>query len=650
MRCLQCGKNVPLLKRLAESEFCSEAHRRDYQQEYSQLALSRLLQSKPAEAQVQQVKPPPPTTASAPAIVEPPAVTAATAKPGVARAWAEKAHPATTPSAPSAIPNGMAKSHPPPAISKKAVPLPAVSQPAASQPATAKSAVIQKPAPAGLRFARVAAPDIEHAFTSLAPNRPRRKAGGLPTELPQGRAIALESRLEIADSTPHPIECKLDLREVSRTTPKIALDLRIVPPESLEIGSAPLTITESQPLTIPVAPAAPAQTSLWIGPPYAFAGQPISLTDFANVQFSKSGFETPAVAGFAKSTGVEPLPSKPQPPPHERDASGTKSQSAALTPTVRIPEPELNPLPVNSPGIAPGRAKPVPVFGPAPVRAGTVQIPQPTGLPLRPVMVLGGAASITGVKKRESDVPSLRSDPGLTGKPSLQQSRSSAPLSSEPNPGLPEPRIQTMAGGWVLRMRKLLAPLAGAVVLGTCILFLVGKQSDAGLKSQGPTLTHAELGSEWMANFAPDARRQRRVSLLRSSAKLSAYRLDFQSSIQTKALGWVYRAKDSKNFYVSKIELQKPGQSDAYALVHYAVIDGVEQSRERTPLHVTVPLGGLYKIRFDAVGNRFVTWVQGEQVEQWTDSRLSSGGAGLYSEGAERSTLHGDFVVTPLLK
>ncbi len=196
----------------------------------------------------------------------------------------------------------------------------------------------------------------------------------------------------------------------------------------------------------------------------------------------------------------------------------------------------------------------------------------------------------------------------------------------------------------------MLAPLAGVGGARYGILFFVGKQSHAGLKSPAPALTNGALGAQWIANFAPDARQQRRVSLLRSSVNLTAYRLDFESSIQVKALGWVYRAQDAKNFYVSKIELQKPGQSLAYALVHYAVIDGVEQPREEAPLHVTVPLGGLYKIRFDAVGNRFTTWVQGERVEQWTDSRLSSGGAGLYSEGAERSTLHGDFVVTPLLK
>lgn len=52
MRCLYCGKQLALLRRwTGGGEFCSEAHKQSYQQEYNQLALSRLreAQSKPEE-------------------------------------------------------------------------------------------------------------------------------------------------------------------------------------------------------------------------------------------------------------------------------------------------------------------------------------------------------------------------------------------------------------------------------------------------------------------------------------------------------------------------------------------------------------------------------------------------------------------------
>ena len=46
MRCLYCGKELALLKRLrGGGEFCSDTHRQSYQEEYNRLALSRLLQA-----------------------------------------------------------------------------------------------------------------------------------------------------------------------------------------------------------------------------------------------------------------------------------------------------------------------------------------------------------------------------------------------------------------------------------------------------------------------------------------------------------------------------------------------------------------------------------------------------------------------------
>src|SRR4029077_16687436 len=51
MQCLFCGKELALLKRLRGSaEFCSEAHRKEYQEQYEQLAVARLLQARPPSA------------------------------------------------------------------------------------------------------------------------------------------------------------------------------------------------------------------------------------------------------------------------------------------------------------------------------------------------------------------------------------------------------------------------------------------------------------------------------------------------------------------------------------------------------------------------------------------------------------------------
>lgn len=642
MRCLHCGKAIPLLKRLGgSSEFCSEAHRREYQHEFSQLALGRLMQSQPVELQAQAERSAIFAGAAARAL-DPPASavnitsgvngtpvlsgTSAAPKPSAEPHWSEIGRPANTLAAP-------AKSETPPMTPSKN----GAAQPSDSQPAAAAAAPIQKPAPAVLQFALLAALEFEHAFASLAPKGPHHKPDVPPAELPQGHAVAGSSGIEIANSITRPMESKLDIREMSRTTPRIALDLRIVPPESLEMERCPLPIA--------VTVNEPEEASLWIGSHSDFTAELVTLSGFATAQFANSDFEAPALV----SDSEEPVLAAIEPPVKETEATSAQSQTVAPSPAAQMPNPEFDPLPVNSAGIAPPRAKPIPVFGPVPINPGAVQIPRPDRMPLRPVMVLATAtARATEVKHRAADMPSPR--PALSIKPeapasSTISSTTTAP-SSELNLGLPELRMST-PGEQTLRMRKIIAAVIGVAVLGGGLFFFLGKRSDVGSKS--PTAAVSAPAGQWIANFAPDSKRQRRVSLLRSSMNLSAYRLDFESSIQMKALGWVYRARDSKNFYVSKIEFQKPGVNPVYALVHYAVIDGVDQPRVETPLTVTVPMGGLYKIHFEAVGTRFTTWVQGTQVDQWTDPRLSSGGAGLYGEGSEQSVLHGDFVVTPIL-
>src|SRR5260370_27718099 len=79
MRCLYCGKELALLKRLTGGgEFCSETHKQSYQEEYNRLALSRLLQAQSktgdkAAAQNAPARPPEPVRVSAPVAVAEPA-------------------------------------------------------------------------------------------------------------------------------------------------------------------------------------------------------------------------------------------------------------------------------------------------------------------------------------------------------------------------------------------------------------------------------------------------------------------------------------------------------------------------------------------------------------------------------------------------
>jgi len=164
----------------------------------------------------------------------------------------------------------------------------------------------------------------------------------------------------------------------------------------------------------------------------------------------------------------------------------------------------------------------------------------------------------------------------------------------------------------------------------------------------GTPLPAVESGwiTDWGAE--PGVRKLHEISVLRPSVSLSDYRIEFQAQIETKALGWVYRAKDGKNYYVNRLEVVKPGLNPTIALVRFAVIDGEEQPRSQFPLSIPVHVDTLYKIRFDAVGDRFTTYVQGQKVDEWTDSRIRTGGVGLYNERGERMSLKGGLNVVPL--
>jgi hypothetical protein len=136
---------------------------------------------------------------------------------------------------------------------------------------------------------------------------------------------------------------------------------------------------------------------------------------------------------------------------------------------------------------------------------------------------------------------------------------------------------------------------------------------------------------------------------MNASQSLSDYRMELEGQIETKAMGWVFRASTPKNFYVEKIEIVKPGLNPTIQLVHFAVIDGVEQPHKAVPMTIPVRPDTMYKVRFEAIGDRFTTWVLDQKVDEWTDSRIGTGGVGLYAEAGESLSLKGGLNVVPLI-
>ena len=62
----------------------------------------------------------------------------------------------------------------------------------------------------------------------------------------------------------------------------------------------------------------------------------------------------------------------------------------------------------------------------------------------------------------------------------------------------------------------------------------------------------------WVEGWAGDPtglHAGRQITIYRPSLKLSDYRIEFQGQIDTKSIGWVFRAADPENYYAMKLQL-----------------------------------------------------------------------------------------------
>ena len=144
-------------------------------------------------------------------------------------------------------------------------------------------------------------------------------------------------------------------------------------------------------------------------------------------------------------------------------------------------------------------------------------------------------------------------------------------------------------------------------------------------------------GAGWVTEWASDRTgsiRGRQISLYRPSKAMSDYRLEFTGRIERKSFGWVFRAVDSKNYYVGKLEALGPGPTSPMALTRFAVIGGIEGPHVQRVLAHS-PSDSL-KVKLEARGSRFTVFVQNQVVEDWQDDRLKAGSVGFLNEREER--------------
>jgi hypothetical protein len=131
-----------------------------------------------------------------------------------------------------------------------------------------------------------------------------------------------------------------------------------------------------------------------------------------------------------------------------------------------------------------------------------------------------------------------------------------------------------------------------------------------------------------------------RLALYKPSHDMADYKMEFLTQIERKSVGWVFRAADDQNYYATKLVVTEPGPRPLVALVRWQVIDGKKEARGETPVQVMMHNNRPYRVEVDVKGNTFLTSIEGQLVDTWSDDRLKSGGVGFFTEGSEKARLY----------
>ena len=362
------------------------------------------------------------------------------------------------------------------------------------------------------------------------------------------------------------------------------------------------------PAEVKTKPAAPAPQT----PPKAQPAPPAKAAKLAGAPPASKAVQPPQAAKPEKP--VETAKTKPAVPP--KPATPAKPQTAPPQATQQAKPAE--------PGKATEPAKPAEVAKPdkAPELAKTQTAEPKPALP-QPAKVEKPApqAPIPGPRETPKSVPS--------------------PEAVGPNFGAV---VNTSMFG-SLKVKLGIAAIVAVISIGAYFLF-AGKSAKAPASAQistdgvGPSIMLAQGG--WVEGWAGDPtglHAERQITIYRPSLKLSDYRIEFEGQIETKSIGWVFRAADPENYYAMKLVLASPELPLQVALYKYLVLKGRQVQVGRVPIDVPVKNDTVFKIRVDVRGPKFSTSVQGQPVDVWTDDQLKSGGVGFLNERGERGKI-----------
>jgi hypothetical protein len=120
------------------------------------------------------------------------------------------------------------------------------------------------------------------------------------------------------------------------------------------------------------------------------------------------------------------------------------------------------------------------------------------------------------------------------------------------------------------------------------------------------------------------------------SLPLQDYRMLFEGSIQRSSLGWAYRATDVENYYSSRIRID----GGRVEIVRTIVEGGRQAAAAALPIPPRISPGRRFRVGMSIQGDRFLTVIEGPQVDEWTDERFRAGGVGFFADPGAQASLH----------
>ena len=129
------------------------------------------------------------------------------------------------------------------------------------------------------------------------------------------------------------------------------------------------------------------------------------------------------------------------------------------------------------------------------------------------------------------------------------------------------------------------------------------------------------------------------LALHRDTMDLDGYRWDFDAKITSRAVGWVVRASDTKNYYAYKlVQRHQARLPDGYRLMRYPVVNGQAEAVERD-LEVEWKEGEFNRISVRVGDREIKIFINGWSVDYWLVPDLQPGGIGFLADQDEASLI-----------